>query len=86
MLEAIQTDAALNPGSSGGALVDVNGELIGVNSAIASLGGDVTGAPTGSIGLGLAIPVDQAKRNADQLIANGRAAQAALGVQASGGS
>ena len=71
VLDAIQTDAAINPGNSGGALVNMNGELVGVNSAIATLGGDSPDAQSGSIGLGFAIPVDQAKRIADELIANG---------------
>ena len=82
VLDAIQTDAAINPGNSGGALVNMNGELIGVNSAIATLG-DSAGpdAKAGSIGLGFAIPVDQAKRIADQLIATGKASHASLGVR-----
>ena len=73
VMSAIQTDAAINPGNSGGALVDMNGDLIGVNSAIASMGGgqDSPGAQAGSIGLGFAIPVDQAKRIADELVATG---------------
>src|SRR5690349_4370933 len=70
VLDAIQTDAAINPGNSGGALVNMNGELIGVNSAIATLGADAGsqggGGQSGSIGLGFAIPVDQAKRIADE--------------------
>ncbi|OBB39951.1 trypsin-like peptidase domain-containing protein [Mycobacterium sp. 852002-51961_SCH5331710] len=82
VLDAIQTDAAINPGNSGGALVNMNGELIGVNSAIATLGADAgPQAQSGSIGLGFAIPVDQAKRIADELIKNGTAAHASLGVQ-----
>jgi putative serine protease PepD len=82
--EAIQTDTALNPGNSGGALVDVNGALIGMNSAMAALGGprDSGVTQTGSIGLGFAIPVDQAERIASELIATGRASHAWLGVQA----
>jgi putative serine protease PepD len=81
--DAIQTDAALNPGSSGGALVDMNGKLIGMNSAIASLAG-VDGAGvfrSGSIGIGFAIPVDIAYRIAGELIATGRATHAWLGVE-----
>ncbi|HTY28725.1 MAG TPA: trypsin-like peptidase domain-containing protein [Mycobacterium sp.] len=85
VMSAIQTDAAINPGNSGGALVDMNGDLIGVNSAIASMGGgqDSPGGQAGSIGLGFAIPVDQAKRIADELVATGTVQRAALGVQLS---
>lgn len=79
VIDAIQTDAAVNPGSSGGALVNMNGELVGINSAIASLGS----SGTGSIGLGFAIPVDQARRIADQLIKQGFATRAVLGVAVS---
>jgi putative serine protease PepD len=84
VLDAIQTDAAINPGNSGGALVNMNGELVGVNAAIATLGSDASGAEggqSGSIGLGFAIPVDQAKRISDELIQNGSASHASLGVQ-----
>jgi putative serine protease PepD len=84
VINAIQTDAAINPGNSGGALVDMNGDLIGVNSAIASLGGgqgSEGAAQSGSIGLGFAIPVDQAKRVADELISTGTVKHAVLGVQ-----
>ena len=83
VLDAIQTDAAINPGNSGGALVNMSGELVGVNSAIATLGGESPDSQSGSIGLGFAIPVDQAKRIADELIANGSASHASLGVQVS---
>jgi len=78
-IDEIQTDAALNPGNSGGALVNANGQLIGVNSANASLGG----APgeSGSVGLGFAIPVDEAKRIADELIATGTASHGFLGAR-----
>jgi putative serine protease PepD len=78
--DAIQTDAPINPGNSGGALVNTDGQLIGMNSAIATLGGSPD-AQSGSIGLGFAIPVDQAKRIADELIATGTASHASLGVQ-----
>jgi putative serine protease PepD len=81
VLDAIQTDAAINPGNSGGALVNMNGQLVGVNSAIATLGADSGDAQSGSIGLGFAIPVDQAKRIADELISTGKASHASLGVQ-----
>ena len=83
VLDAIQTDAAINPGNSGGALVNMAGELVGVNSAIATLGGDSPDSQSGSIGLGFAIPVDQAKRIADELISTGTASHASLGVQVS---
>jgi putative serine protease PepD len=81
VLDAIQTDAAINPGNSGGALVNMNGQLVGVNSAIATLGADSPDAQSGSIGLGFAIPVDQAKRIADELISTGKATHASLGIQ-----
>ena len=81
VLDAIQTDAAINPGNSGGALVNMSGQLVGVNSAIATLGGDNADAQSGSIGLGFAIPVDQAKRIADELIRTGTASHASLGIQ-----
>jgi putative serine protease PepD len=81
VIDAIQTDAAINPGNSGGALVNMNGELVGINSAIASLGA-AKGSQSGSIGLGFAIPIDQAKRIAKELIASGQATQAVLGVTA----
>nr|WP_066473007.1 trypsin-like peptidase domain-containing protein [Skermania piniformis] len=82
VIDAIQTDAAINPGNSGGALVDMDGKLIGVNSAIATLGGaSAQGGPqSGSIGLGFAIPVDQARRIADELVKTGAAQHAYIGV------
>ncbi len=85
VMSAIQTDAAINPGNSGGALVDMSGNLIGINSAIASMGGgqDSPGAQAGSIGLGFAIPVDQAKRIADELVSTGTVQRASLGVKLS---
>jgi putative serine protease PepD len=83
VLDAIQTDAAINPGNSGGALVNMNGDLVGINSAIATMGGDSADAQSGSIGLGFAIPVDQAKRIADELInsPDHTATHASLGVR-----
>jgi putative serine protease PepD len=78
-INAIQTDAAINPGNSGGPLLDMSGQVIGVNSAIARVPG--TGGSTGgSIGLGFAIPSDQARRTADQLIATGKATHPIIGV------
>jgi putative serine protease PepD len=76
-MNALQTDAAINPGNSGGPLVDSEGRVIGVNSAIASLG---LGTEAGSIGLGFAIPIDQARRTASQLIENGEAVYPVIGV------
>jgi putative serine protease PepD len=75
---AIQTDAAVNPGNSGGALVDASGAVVGIPSSIAST---ATGSgQAGSIGLGFAIPVNEAERIADELIADGSADHAWLGV------
>jgi putative serine protease PepD len=79
-ISAIQTDAAINPGNSGGPLVDAQGKVIGVNSAIASLGQSQSGGQSGSIGLGFAIPVNQAKRVADEIIATGHATHPIIGV------
>nr|WP_153808091.1 trypsin-like peptidase domain-containing protein [Nocardia sp. SYP-A9097] len=74
-LDAVQTDAAINHGNSGGALVDMQGRLIGINSAIKSESG-------GSVGLGFAIPVDQVKRISQALIHDGRVFHPRLGVSA----
>jgi putative serine protease PepD len=79
VLNAIQTDAAINPGNSGGALVNLRGELVGINSAIATLGASPSGQG-GSIGLGFAIPIDQAKWISAQLIETGTVEHARLGV------
>ena len=79
VFEAIQTDAAINPGNSGGALVDASGHLVGINSAIASLGAS-QGQQGGSIGLGFAIPIDQAMRIAQELMDGGKATHARLGT------
>jgi putative serine protease PepD len=78
---AIQTSAAINPGNSGGALVTADGKLIGINSSIASLGSSA-GSQSGNIGIGFAIPVNEAKSIADQLIASGTAQHAYIGVSA----
>ncbi len=78
-INAIQTDAAINPGNSGGPLVDAVGRVIGVNSAIASLGSQ-QGGQSGSIGLGFAIPVNQAKRVAEEIISTGRSTHPIMGV------
>jgi putative serine protease PepD len=83
-VDAIQTDAPINPGNSGGPLVDAGGLVIGINSAIRSAesGTDPFGNSSqgGSIGLGFAIPVNQAKRVAEQLINDGKATHPVIGV------
>jgi putative serine protease PepD len=83
LFNAIQTDAAINPGNSGGALVNGNGEVIGINSAIATLGGGgLTGDQGGSIGVGFAIPIDEARSVAEEIIRTGKATHPAIGVSA----
>jgi putative serine protease PepD len=81
VIDAIQTDAAINPGNSGGALVDMAGRVIGINSAIATVGGGgFGGGQSGNIGVGFAIPINQAKVIAEQLITTGHASHSVLGV------
>lgn len=75
-VNAIQTDAAINPGNSGGALLDGSGRIIGINSAIASL----SSGTSGSIGLGFSIPITEAKRTIDELIATGKSTRPVLGI------
>src|SRR5450631_436878 len=83
---AIQTSAAINPGNSGGALVNARGQLIGINSAIASLGSSLGSSnQSGNIGIGFAIPVDEARPIAEQLIASGKAIHPYLGVASKDG-
>lgn len=77
---AIQTSAPLNPGNSGGALVDRNGALIGINSAIASVNGADSGKQSGNIGIGFAIPISLTENIASQLIENGKVSHAFLGT------
>lgn len=72
---AIQVDAAINPGNSGGPLFNSAGQVIGINSSIAT-----TSRSAGSVGLGFAIPIDLAHQIAEQLITNGKAEHAFLGV------
>ena len=79
-ISAIQTDAAINPGNSGGPLVNSRGEVIGINSAIATTGSSVSGQ-SGSIGLGFAIPINQARRVATELIETGSSSYPVIGVQ-----
>lgn len=78
-INAIQTDAAINPGNSGGPLVNDRGEVIGVNTAIASM--SQGGEQAGSIGLGFAIPIDTAKRIANEIIQTGSSRTPIIGVQ-----
>ncbi|GAA2959520.1 S1C family serine protease [Streptomyces enissocaesilis] len=68
--KAIQTDASLNPGNSGGALITMDGEIIGINSAMYAPSG-ASGSASGSVGLGFAIPVDTVKADLDGLRAGG---------------
>ncbi|MFD9358508.1 S1C family serine protease [Streptomyces sp. NPDC060031] len=83
-VDALQTDAPINPGNSGGPLLDSSAHVIGINSAIrgADKGGDSGDATrqSGSIGLGFAIPVNQGKRVAEELIRTGRATHPVIGV------
>jgi putative serine protease PepD len=81
VIDAIQTDAAINPGNSGGALVDAAGDVVGINSAIASLGSQsLDGSQSGNIGVGFAIPINQAKVIANELISTGHETHPLLGV------
>ncbi|MFP3992634.1 trypsin-like peptidase domain-containing protein, partial [Streptomyces sp. E11-3] len=83
-VDALQTDAPINPGNSGGPLVDSKARVIGINSAIRSAGGgsdpDGGGGQAGSIGLGFAIPVNLAKRVAEELINTGKATHPVIEV------
>ncbi|WP_432081512.1 trypsin-like peptidase domain-containing protein [Streptomyces sp. WAC 04229] len=82
-VDALQTDAPINPGNSGGPLLDSQGRAIGINSAIRSAGGgsaESDGGQSGSIGLGFAIPINQGKRVAEELINTGRASHPVIGI------
>ncbi|MFJ9741588.1 trypsin-like peptidase domain-containing protein [Streptomyces sp. NPDC101166] len=81
-VDALQTDAPINPGNSGGPLLDARGQVVGINSAIRSAvdGSDADGGQAGSIGLGFAIPVNQGRRVAEELINTGRATHPVIGV------
>jgi putative serine protease PepD len=90
-INVIQTDAAINPGNSGGALVNSKREIIGVNVAIASAGSDSSASSSsGNIGVGFSIPINHAKRVAQEIIDTGKASHGQLGVsvrdKSSGGS
>ncbi len=78
-INAIQTDAAINPGNSGGPLANLQGEVIGVNSALASLGAG-SSDEAGNIGIGFAIPMEQVQITADQILRTGKAQYPVIGV------
>jgi S1-C subfamily serine protease len=65
--KALQTDASLNPGNSGGALIDMNGNIIGINSAMYSAAGASSSAAAGSVGLGFSIPINTVKADLAKL-------------------
>lgn len=82
-VDALQTDAPINPGNSGGPLVDSKAHVIGINSAIRAADsgqGPESGGQSGSIGLGFAIPINQGKRVAEELISTGKATHPVIGV------
>ncbi|MEP6816101.1 MAG: trypsin-like peptidase domain-containing protein [Marmoricola sp.] len=78
-INAVQTDAAINPGNSGGPLVDLQGQVVGMNSAIASIGS--TGSTqSGNIGVGFAIPIEQVELTAEQILHTGKAQYPVIGA------
>ncbi|MDW4909261.1 trypsin-like peptidase domain-containing protein [Streptomyces sp. ADMS] len=81
-VDALQTDASINPGNSGGPLLDARARVVGINSAIRSAdsGSGLDSTQSGSIGLGFAIPINQGKRVAEELINTGRATHPVIGV------
>ena len=79
-INAVQTDAAINPGNSGGPLVNLRGQVVGVNSAIATTGGAI-GGESGNIGVGFAIPIEQVRITADQILRTGEARYPVIGAQ-----
>jgi putative serine protease PepD len=80
-INAVQTDAAINPGNSGGPLVNLAGAVVGVNSAIATTGGGGLSGGAGNIGVGFAIPIEQVKTTADQILKTGEAQYPVIGAQ-----
>jgi len=78
-VDAIQTDAAINPGNSGGPLTDSQGRMVGINSAIATLGASA-GGQSGSIGVGFSIPISEAIRVINEIVATGKSTRPLLGV------
>ncbi|MGN6250607.1 MAG: S1C family serine protease [Marmoricola sp.] len=83
-INAIQTDAAINPGNSGGPLVNLRGQVVGVNSAIASLGASAGSDESGNIGVGFAIPIEQVETTADQILKTGEAKYPVIGATVRG--
>ncbi|MEV7095913.1 trypsin-like peptidase domain-containing protein [Amycolatopsis sp. NPDC051045] len=84
VMDAVQTDAAINPGNSGGPLANMSGQVIGINSAIyspQSASGGQGGSEGGNVGIGFAIPIDQARRTADTIIKTGQAVQTYIGAE-----
>ena len=80
-INAVQTDAAINPGNSGGPLVNLRAQVVGVNSAIATTGGSTAGGEAGNIGVGFAIPIEQVKITADQILRTGEARYPVIGAK-----
>jgi putative serine protease PepD len=80
-INAVQTDAAINPGNSGGPLVNLVGQVVGVNSAIATTGGGTTDQEAGNIGVGFAIPIEQVRVTADQILRTGEARYPVIGAK-----
>jgi putative serine protease PepD len=78
-INALQTDAAINPGNSGGPLVNLRGQVVGVNSAIATAGGSIGGG-AGNIGVGFAIPMEQVRITATQILTTGKARYPVIGA------
>ncbi|MBD8870282.1 S1C family serine protease [Nocardioides donggukensis] len=78
-IDAVQTDAAINPGNSGGPLVNLKGQVVGVNSAIATTGSSL-GGESGNIGVGFAIPIEQVRVTADQILKDGEARYPVIGA------
>jgi putative serine protease PepD len=83
-INAVQTDAAINPGNSGGPLVNLQGQVVGVNSAIASLGSQITSDQGGNIGVGFAIPIEQVQVTTAQILRTGKAQYPIIGANVSG--
>jgi len=83
-INAVQTDAAINPGNSGGPLVNLRGQVVGVNSAIATTGGAIGGG-SGNIGVGFAIPMEQVRITAGQILRTGKAEYPVIGANVNTG-